>query len=69
MEKNLLARGLVTEDELKAGHSLRPGKKLPRKLTKDVVDAGMTRSSFFRQQQGPPASSRATACAPGTSIR
>ena len=64
MEKNLLARGLVTEDELKAGHSLRPGKKLPRKLTKDVVDAGMTRNSFFRQQQGPPASSRATACAP-----
>ena len=40
-------------DELKAGHSLRPGKPLPRKLTKDVVDAGMTRNSFFRQQQGP----------------
>jgi len=53
MEKNLLQRGLLAEDELKAGHSLRPGKKLARKLTKDVVDAGMTRMSFFRQQQGP----------------
>jgi nitrile hydratase len=36
MEKNLLARGLVTP-----------------KLTADVVQAGMTRNSFFRQQQGP----------------
>ena len=53
MEKNLLERGFVTEQELKAGRSLAPGKKLPRKLTKDVVDAGMTRMSFFRQQQGP----------------
>ena len=53
MEKNLLLRGYVTEAELKAGHALGPAKPLPRKLTKDVVDAGMTRSSFFRQQQGP----------------
>ena len=52
MEKNLLLRGYVTEAELKAGHSLGPTKPLPRKLTKDVVDAGMTRNSFFRQQQG-----------------
>jgi len=53
MEKNLLLRGYVTEAELKAGRALGPTKPLPRKLTKDVVDAGMTRSSFFRQQQGP----------------
>ena len=53
MEKNLLLRGYVTEAELKAGHSLGPTKPLPRKLTKDVVDAGMTRNSFFHQQQGP----------------
>ena len=53
MEKNLLQRGFVTEEELKAGRSLGPTKKLPRRLTKDVVDAGMTRMSFFRQQQGP----------------
>jgi nitrile hydratase beta subunit len=53
MEKNLLERGLVTKEELAAGHALAPGKKLPRKLTKDVVEAGMTRMSFFRQQQAP----------------
>ena len=41
------------EDEIEAGHALRPGKPLPRKLTADVVKAGMTRNSFFRQQQGP----------------
>ncbi len=52
-EKNLLSRGYVTEEELKAGHAIGPTKPLPRKLTKDVVDAGMTRMSFFRQQQGP----------------
>ena len=52
-EKNLVARGYVTEEELKAGHAIGPTKPLPRRLTKDVVDAGMTRSSFFRQQQGP----------------
>ena len=46
-------RGFVSPEELKAGHASTPGKPLPRKLTKDVVAAGMTRSSFFRQQQGP----------------
>jgi nitrile hydratase beta subunit len=53
MEKNLLARGLVTPEELAAGRALQPTKPLPRKLTADVVQAGMTRNSFFRQQQGP----------------
>jgi nitrile hydratase subunit beta len=53
MQKNLLERGFVTQDEIAAGHSLRPGKPLSRKLTADVVKAGMTRNSFFRQQQGP----------------
>jgi nitrile hydratase len=52
MQKNLLTRGYVTEDEIAAGHSLHPAKPLARKLTPDVVQAGMTRSSFFRQQQG-----------------
>ena len=51
MQKNLLERGFVTKDEIAAGHALQPAKKLPRKLTADVVNAGMTRSSFFRQQQ------------------
>lgn len=53
MQKNLLERGFVAADEITAGHALRPGKPLPRKLTADVVKTGMTRSSFFRQQQGP----------------
>ena len=55
METNLLERGFVSSDELAAGHALRPGKPLPRKLTPAVVAQGMTRSSFFRQQQGPAA--------------
>ena len=53
MQKNLLERGLVTADEIEAGHSLQPARPLPRKLTVEVVQAGLTRSSFFRQQQGP----------------
>ena len=44
---------IATPDELKAGHAQTAGKNLPRKLTPDVVGAGMTRSSFYRQPQGP----------------
>lgn len=53
MQKNLLERGFVTEQEIAAGHASTPGKPLPRKLTPDVVQAGMTRNSFFRAQQAP----------------
>jgi nitrile hydratase len=53
LQKNLLTRGFVSEDEIAAGHSLRSAKPLPRKLTADVVRAGQTRGSYFRQQQGP----------------
>jgi nitrile hydratase subunit beta len=53
MQKNLLERGYVSEDEIAAGHARQAGKPLPHKLTPEVVRAGMTRSSFFRQQQGP----------------
>jgi nitrile hydratase subunit beta len=53
MEKNLLKGGIVAADELAAGHALRPGKPLPRKMTADIVNAGMKRASFFRQQQAP----------------
>src|SRR5947209_3993867 len=42
-----------SEDEIAAGHALRPGAPLKRKLTPDVIQAGMTRSSFYRQQQAP----------------
>jgi nitrile hydratase subunit beta len=52
MEKNVTERGFVSPAELEAGHAKGPGKALPRKLTPDLV-AGLTRSSFYRQQQSP----------------
>lgn len=52
MEKNLLARGLLTKDELAAGRALHQPKPLARKLTADAVPGSMMRNSFFRQQQG-----------------
>lgn len=53
MESNVLERGYASPEELKAGHALTPGKTLRRKLTTNVIQGGLTRSSFFRQQQGP----------------
>ena len=53
MESNVTERGYATPEELKAGHAQTAGKNLPRKLTPDVVGAGLTRSSFFRTPQGP----------------
>jgi nitrile hydratase beta subunit len=53
MESNVTERGYASPEELKAGHAQIPGPPLKRKLTKDVVAEGMTRSSFYRQQQGP----------------
>ncbi len=53
MERNVIERGLADSDELAAGHALRPGKSLKRKLTADLVREGMTRGSFYRQAQGP----------------
>ena len=52
-EKNVVERGFAGADELEAGHALRAGKALKRKLTADVVKQGMTRGSFFRQPQAP----------------
>ena len=52
-EKNVVERGFAGADELQAGHALRAGKGLKRKLTADVVKQGMTRGSFFRQSQAP----------------
>jgi len=52
-EKNVVERGLAGADELEAGHALRAGKPLKRKLTADVVEQGMTRGSFFLQPQAP----------------
>jgi len=52
-EKNVVERGFAGGDELEAGHALRGGKALKRKLTADVVKQGMRRGSFFRQPQAP----------------
>src|SRR5262249_36499284 len=53
METNVIERGYAGADELSAGHALRRGKPLARKLTPDVVKQGMTRGSFYRQAQAP----------------
>src|SRR5258708_33130140 len=56
MERNLVERGYAGADELSAGHALRGGKPLARKLTPDLVKdgkQGMTRGSFYRQAQAP----------------
>jgi nitrile hydratase len=52
LEKNLVDRGFAGADELAAGHALRPGRPIARKLTPDVV-TGLSRGSFYRQAQGP----------------
>jgi nitrile hydratase len=48
LEKLLLERGFIDSDELAAGHSLRPGKELPRRLTKEDVPKALTRGSYSR---------------------
>ena len=53
MESNLIERGFAGADEIAAGHALREGKPLKRKLTASVVREGMTRGSFFRQALAP----------------
>jgi nitrile hydratase len=53
VETNATERGLVDTDELAAGHALRPGQLLPRKLTREIVEAGLGRGSFYREPQGP----------------
>jgi nitrile hydratase subunit beta len=53
MEKNVVECGLAAPDELAAGHALRAGKPLKRKLTPQTVTESMTRGSFYRQAQAP----------------
>jgi nitrile hydratase subunit beta len=53
MEANLLERGLVGADELAAGHSLRPGKALKRKLPPEHGAKGAPRGSFERPTNRP----------------
>jgi nitrile hydratase subunit beta len=49
LQKLLVERGLVEPDELAAGRALRPGKKLPRKLTAAELDKALARGSFERR--------------------
>jgi nitrile hydratase len=53
MEKQLVELGLVGADELAAGHALRPGKALKRKLSADQVPNTITRGSYARPAQAP----------------
>jgi nitrile hydratase len=49
----LLAHGLVGQDELDAGRSLRPGKALKRTLKAEIVPNTLQRGSFSREPQAP----------------
>jgi nitrile hydratase subunit beta len=53
LEKMLLERALVDADEIAAGHALRPGKPLKRKVTTADTDRLLTRGSFARPAAAP----------------
>jgi len=53
LERRLVAFGLVDEDEIAAGRSLRPGRRLNRKLT--VEDAKANRNADFARPAPAPA--------------
>ncbi|HEX4195004.1 MAG TPA: nitrile hydratase subunit beta [Stellaceae bacterium] len=52
LEARLLSFGLVSEDELAAGHALHPAKPVKHKLTAAEVDR-LQRGSYYREPQGP----------------
>jgi nitrile hydratase len=49
MEFSAVERGLIGADELAAGHALRPGKPLKRKLTTEEIDKIFRRRSYERE--------------------
>jgi nitrile hydratase len=53
LENLVVARGLAGADELEAGHALRPGQALKRKLTAADVPGSLTRGSFARPARAP----------------
>ena len=53
MENLIVELGLADADEIKAGHALRPGKPLKRKLAAADVPNTLTRGSFSRPAQAP----------------
>jgi nitrile hydratase beta subunit len=53
LEARLLSFGLVSDDELQAGHALHPAKPIKRKLAAADVDNALQRGSYFRKEQAP----------------
>ena len=53
LENLVIARGLAGADEVKAGHALRPGKQLKRKLNAADVPNTLTRGSYGRPAPAP----------------
>jgi nitrile hydratase subunit beta len=53
LEHLVVARGLADADEIAAGHALRPGRPLKRKLIAADVANSLTRGSFARAPQAP----------------
>jgi nitrile hydratase len=53
LENMVINRGLAGADEIAAGHALRPGKAVKRKLGVADVPHALTRGSFGRQAPAP----------------
>src|SRR5262245_40273929 len=53
MEQDLLARGVVQEDELVAGHALHPAKAVRRTMSASDVSTALTRGKYGREPQTP----------------
>src|SRR6202166_1772431 len=53
LENLVVELGLAGADEIKAGHALRPGKTLKRKLTAADVPNTLSRGSFSRPAKAP----------------
>jgi nitrile hydratase len=53
MAANIVERGLADADEIAAGHALRAGKTLKRKLSPELGAKGASRGSFARETNRP----------------
>jgi nitrile hydratase beta subunit len=53
MEQNLLAKGLVSADELAAGHALHPAKPVQRTMSAQDIGAALTRGKYGRPPAAP----------------
>jgi nitrile hydratase len=53
LERRLLERDLIAEDEIAGGHALRPGKPLKRKFTIADIGRVLTRGSYGRPATAP----------------